>query len=633
MPLGTGIAQVKNPDTGKPYLIHSGEARAVIVSPKKPRPKTAAAIEELQYHLQRASGTRLETLDPEQAAALPADRARVRFSQDKKLPVETFQIKSSGNTLLFTGDGRGNDTLQWAVDYFLDRKLGVRWLWPGEVGTYVPKHATIPLPQLDHTGRPLLEKRQLRTPLKRRSHENSPTLLTKEQYRRVMAEANDWLKRFQSGSRSHYDFGHAFTHWWDKYGESHPDYFAFPPEGGKYKQPWPKPRRVKLNLGNEAIDEAIIAEWKAAGAPGNWNVCPNDSTGFGTSDATRAMDDPPNQDPLLIWRTATAKLTARYVNFWNRLIVKMRETNPGVTLSSYAYSAYRDPPPNGLALQNGIVLGLVPSYWAQDHWRQWQEAGADLFLRPNWWHTGGVAPVLPLHQQGNFFKFAQSHNMVGFDSDSLMGYWATQGPMYYVIARLMVHPEMSVDDILKEYCSAFGSAAADIRDYLDYWEDFTHKAAYPVPAGGAVQPQQAGLVGKLVKEHNLSKSPLAQGWQVIPHLYTDEALGEAHALLDQAEKNSASDGPYVEKRIQFLRNGLDHLKLTRDVLELGYRKKRSPGEQEKFEALSLKLQEMRKRMTPDHVIWGESLNATDSRRRVPTMTSGVKGKPEDLRGM
>ncbi len=625
--------QAATAGTGDLFLVKDGKPRSVIVAPAQPSPQIQDAIDELQYHLHRASGVTLPIVDQTQSLAPATGTLRIIFKENTKLPAETFQVKTQDDTLIFTGDGRDNSTLQWAVDHYLDTQLGVRWLWPGEVGTHVPKHATVALPQLDYTGRPTLEQRSLRTSLAKRSFKNSPIFLTQSEHEQGVQETQAWLRRFQVGNRSRYRFGHAFSHWWGKYSETHPDYFAVPPAGSKYQQPWPQPGRVKLRLGNEAIDDAIIAEWKTAGAPDNWNVCPNDGSGFDTSDVTRALDDPPNQDPNLIWRTAKAKLTTRYIKFWNRLIVKMKKINPNVQISSYAYSAYRDPPMHGSELLPGIVLGLVPSYWAQDHWQEWQRAGAMLFLRPNWWHTGGVAPVLPLHQQGEFFKFAQSHNMVGFDSDSLMGYWATQGPMYYVIARLMVRPEMSVDEIINEYSSAFGKAAPEIKSYLSYWENFTTEAAYPAPAGGAAEPVQPGLVNQLITQHKLSASPLAHGWQVIPYLYTDEVLKKGHAILDQADTSVGSDDSFVKQRIQFLRDGLIHLELTRDVLQLGYLKQRTPEQQEEYETRSAELLQMRKVLTPKHVIWGEAEYAAEVRRRVPTITETTLAKQEELSGL
>jgi hypothetical protein len=652
-PLLSSGAQAQN--TEGPFLIQNGQTRSVLVAPANPSPPVQMAIDEFQYHLQRAGGVKLRVVDENQATALPSDIIRVIIGSDvlakqmgidvATLPLDTYRIKSSANSLLFVGRdsnvtsgdafvGNWNAATMWAVDHYLDTQLGVRWLWPGDVGTYVPRHTSIPLPQIDYTGRPPLETRLLVTRFHERSLNNSPLILSDDEFKQVSGEAYTWLRRFQMGNRTTKKFGHAFTTWWGKYGATHPEYFAVPPAGSNKKQPWPSAKGVKLNVGSEAVDEAIIAEWKAAGSPDNWNVSPNDGVGFDTSAASRAMDDPPNQDPQKIWGTAEANLTARYVKFWNRLIVKMRRTNPNVTLSSYAYSSYRNPPINGLKLESGIILQSVPSYWAEDEWLKWQQAGASLLLRPNWWHTGGPAPVMPLHREGNFFKFALDHNMAGFNYDTLHGFWATRGPQYYITARLSVHPGMSVDDVLNEYYSAFGKAAPDIKEYLAYWEEFTEKAAYSIAAGGEVAQPKLGLYVKILKENKLSTHPLSGSWTIIPHLYTDDALNRGYAILNRAAQTASDDDEYVKQRIQFLRSGLDHLKLTRDVLRLGYVKKRTSAQEAEYKQMARQLQQRRHTWTLQHVIWGEIENVYEARRGfAPTMPGLKREEKEELRGM
>lgn len=614
------------------FLVKDGKPTSVIVAPTSPEPFMQEAIKELQYHLQRSSGVTLPVVDEKKAAQLPTETVRI-VMDSTALPVETYRVRSDGRTLTFTGDGGKSAALRWAVNHYLDTQMGVRWLWPGEVGTYVPEHASIPLASIDHEGRPALETRSFRTSIDgKRSHEGSPVFLTKAEHRRVAEEAQDWLTRFQDGSRSSYKFGHAFKHWWDKYSTEHPEYFAVPPEGSDYKQPWPIPGRVKLRIGNPAVAQAIIAEWKAAGSPDNWNVSPNDSRGFDTSPESRVLDDPPNQDPNVIWSSAEANLTARYVKFWNGLIAEMRKTNPNVTLSSYAYSTYRLPPPPGLKVEPGIVLGFVHSFWSQDDWMKWQEAGAKLFLRPNWWHVGAMAPVIPLHDQGNYFKFAQERNMIGFDSDSLMGYWATQGPLYYTIARLTVRPELNVDEIIDEYTSAFGKAAPDIKKYLQYWEDFTTEANYPAATSSLdfATDSESGSVWKLIKEKKVSPRYLRHGWQVLPYVYTDDVLAQGYAILDQAQRNAASDNDYVKQRIQFLRDGLDHLKLTREVLELGFIEKRTPEQEEEYLKRDAQLRQLRHKLTLSHVLWGEVAYAAEKRRLAPTFSEKKIKKVDEV---
>ncbi|MFW6060591.1 MAG: DUF4838 domain-containing protein, partial [Phycisphaeraceae bacterium] len=500
-------------------------------------------------------------------------------------------------------------------DYFLDRHMGVRWLWPGEAGTHVPRHETVAVPALDVRERPTLEQRVLWTHLHRRRFDDSqPLLLDAAQYEQLKAEHRAWERRHQLGSQSRFDFGHAFGQWWQQYRDEHADYFAVPPEG--QSQPHPNANRVKLCVSNPAVVERVVREWREAGAPDNWNVCPNDGAGFCVCDDCRALDAPAMQDPSAVWE-GRANLTGRYVHFWNALLAKMRPINPDVRLSAYAYSAYRDAPSTKRELAPGMVLGVVDSFEAYDSWRAWHDAGASLFLRPNWWHMGAVAPHLLLHEQGRFFQFAREHGMVGFKFDSLMGYWGTQGVQYYLIARLSARPDLGVDDVIEEYCAAFGDAAPQIRQYIEYWEDHAQRVAFSVPAGGAAPRREAGLYARLLEETGQEDTPLLAAWRLMGTLYDDAALAPAARLLDEAM--TRADNPRARERVRFLQDGLAHMRLVRDVLALGYRAGTlSAQERARYHELAARLQQMRAELTPRHVVWGERLNWTEARRRIPT---------------
>ncbi|MEX0776447.1 MAG: DUF4838 domain-containing protein [Phycisphaeraceae bacterium] len=629
------------------WLVHDGHARAVLVLDQPDDLNVQFAAEELQKHLELASGVRLPIVNQEQADALAEDRACVVIGngplakklnlQADKLGSEQYRVRTVGRYLVFVGNDlgqarvvpsvkvRNSPATAWAVHYFLDHELGVRWLWPGEVGTYVPRHTSIPLPKINVTARPPLGQRKLRAHVSSQSGEQVPPIISEEVAARMMTEVYHWKNRHQMGDRARYQFGHAFTDWWSKYGKEHPDLFAKAPPGG---QRIASDRR-KLCLSNPRVIDTIIAEWTSNGtrAPSRWNVTPNDGAGFCTCANCRAMDEPANQDPDAIWR-AQGKLTARYVKFWNRLLDRMREINPNVTLQVYAYSCYRDPPPQGLRLKPGIALQITDSYHAFDNWTAWTEQGAKVFLRPNWWNTGGPAPHLPLNDAGNFLLFAMGHGMEGYDFDSIMGNWGVQGPYYYLIARLGARPDLGVDGVIDEYASAFGPARKTIHEYLQYWIDFTRKAAYPVPAGGVVSIDRNGLFEQIVREHGVSISPLTGSYQVIPYLYTDEVLQPANALLDRADKEGQDDA-LVRQRIAFLRDGLRHLELEREVLRLGYARTRPVGTtQEQYHKLSAQLLEMRRQMTPRHVIWGPSLYHNEHRRRAPTLAP--EKTPEEL---
>lgn len=603
-------------------LVEGGQAKASIVVADDACSLIQKAAEELRHHIERASGAELPIVtasSPEGQADVSA-RILVGFGPEidaDALKPEEYVIKTVGNTLCIVGERQSREpkAILYGVYYFLDHELGVRWLWPGELGTYVPEHSTIAIEPLDIRSRPTLEKRQLRLDVGRRHKvEGVPQLLDDKAARLLEREARQWLDRHMMGGRSSFGFGHAFGKWWDRYHEDHPDYFAVPPEG--VKQPSPHAERVKLCVSNPAVADQIIEEWRAAGRPDNWNVCPNDSRRFCTCDKCRALDGFPNQSPEMVWNSSSAILTGRYLDLWNRLLPRMRAENPNVTLSSYAYSNYREPL-EGMRVEEGLVLGFVDTYHAYDQWRAWHDAGAKLFLRPNWWHTGAVAPINPLHAMGDYFKFAYENSMLGFDFDSLMGYWGTQGPCYYLIARLSVRPDLTVDQVIDEYCSAFGGAKSHIKRYIRYWEDYTTQCVSSPSSGDASEQEEKNLLDKAREEHDLGTFGSRVWWRSLPFLYSDDITTPAFQILDDAQRSAQNEDAMVQERIRFLRDGLVHLERTRDVIFVAYDETR-PSTVSKKDAAKriMELQELRAELTPRHVVWGEIANWMEARRGI-----------------
>jgi len=610
-------------------IVENGAPRAVIAIHPDADEITRDAAEDLRTHLAMASGADIPIVETNDFDSLPEDRAHLvvgeRLAGELGVDVgdlapEEYVVRTVGNSLVFAGHDLGSvdgdpaakvhasEAIVWAVDWFLDHQLGVRWLWPGEDGTYVPRRETIVAPDLDMREQPDLQQRKLRTFVHDAPDDEIARFLTDEQRVRLAAETDTWKHHHQMGGRSEFRFGHAFGRWWDDYGAEHPEWFAVPPEGTSPRQD----DRSKLCISNPEVAEQVVAEWKAAGSPDNWNVCPNDGSGFCTCDDCRAMDDPPNQDPDLIWR-GRANLTARYVKFWNGLIREMRKTNPDVTISSYAYSAYRQPPAD-LKIEPGIVLGMVHTYHSYDEWQAWSDAGAKLFLRPNWWHMGGPAPHIPLRAQGEYFQFAREHSMIGFDFDSLNGFWGTQGPLYYLIARLGYRDDLTIDDVIDEYASAFGGAAPEIRDYLLFWSDYAERTVYAVPAGGAVSVDPDGLYEQAARKYEMNIHPIASSWAVLPALYSDDLLTEPEAILARAA--DAADTPGARARVQFLQDGLTHLRLVRDTVALSDPRFRLDGATEDdFAAAAEALQQFRREVTMRHVVWGETVNGYEIRRK------------------
>lgn len=610
-------------------VVEDGIARAAIVVGSVRPELTRLAAEDLQWHLKRACGATIPIVEEGNADKFKNIETRFvvgegRLSKtlgvtSENLTPEQYRILSVGRDIVIVGHDIGEKLKRrpihsdaspatlFAVSHLLDRYLGVRWLWPGELGAFVPKRQSITLPRLDVTDRPKLEARGFMMALPRNRGVAGTSNKTHD---RMVAEAYQWSERHQLGTRSSLKFGHAFTRWWDAHHEEHPDYFAVPPEG----EPQRGPRGVKLCTSNPAVIDQVIADWRAAGRPSTWNVCPNDGVGFCTCERCRVLDVGGPFPVDHIWAPAgRVDLSSRHVTFQNAVLARMKTERPDVRLCAFAYGAYRNPPVN-LPVESGTVLEFVHGYQAYKEWQGWSDLGVKLALRPNWLHSGANAPYLTLNQLGEFLKFAHKHGMIQNRFDSLHGYWATQGPNYYLIARLSSRPDLSVDDVIAEYTSAFGPAAPAIKRWISYWQDYSDKLAITLAAGGEVPVNPDGLYERTCRQHDLPTHPLLGSWLALPHLYHDAVLAEADAILNEAMQLASAD-PEAIARVTFLKDGLRFLRATRDLMAII---NQQPGRKKQASAdLQRQIQKMRDlsmELSPQHVVWGDVVLGAISRR-------------------
>lgn len=629
-------------------LVRQHEAVSAIVLGEGADLRTIA--ESFVRTVKRATGAEIPIFNSSaEAAALPAGTVRIHLGPSAEaaalglnidaLPEEGYHLLSQEGALFVLGRDQTrpdestivSQPTRWALNRLLEEQLGVRWLWPGDLGTYVPKSAGFVIPGTDVTYQPTLLQRRIRISL----NPSSPFSNEGEALeRRLRQEARDWAEDHQQGRRGDIAFGHAFQGWWERYSETRPDYFAVPPEG--VTQPhFNRPGWVKLRLSNPDVIEQIAVEYQQADSPEYYNVCPNDGAGFDLSKATLAWDIPANQKRDDIWR-ARGNLTARYVKFWNLLYDRLKEINPDVKLATYAYHSYKTPPPPQRPLTARAVIGIVPGYKDYALWEGWakQQGVEAMFLRPNWGHIGANAPYLPLQETADYMRFTWEHSMKGFDVDSLLGFWSTQGTIYYTWARLMTRPDLTADAILDEYTAAFGPGAPKIKAYFAYWQKRTREFAYVDDYAAADKEAQNGKYMKLLREGKTTSSFVLGPRYAMPHLYTDAVLRPAYALLDDAEALIGGTDAEAIARVQFLRDGLREMEATRDAIAISrtINEKTPKPLRQAFEEKSDALERLRTELTPRHVIWGSRITGYEDRRNVDMRPRNMKLPPLNLDG-
>lgn len=530
----------------------------------------------------------------------------------KDLPLEGYRIKSVGNVLFLVGSDMRPDNRaplsgsRHAAVALLERHLGFRWLWPGELGEVVPRHATVNVAAVDEEDAPAIRKRNLRNyaygrvekvtvpadstqPGFRRTqklqlrHERlelgmKALGLTSEDYVGWCGQATVWWDHQRLGSSYETSAGHAYGGWWNRFGAEHPEWFAL--QGSGYRTPGKLPaQREQLCYSNPGLVQQVIrekiAEFERNPGRESASISPNDGGGNNSPclcEACRRLD-PVNGRPMELGVYVDGQrksmpyvaLSDRIFTFYNRVAEGVAKVYPDKLLGTYAYSSYRDVP-LGVRPHPNLLVGFVGlGYWDdaeleldRQRWEQWAGVAKNLFLRPNAFHQGHGMPGVFVTKLDHDIKRCYQTGMIVADFDSVLHHWATQGLNYYVLARLLWDPSQHAEAIVHDYCKkGFGPAAGLIRRYFRELEEVTDRCAATNEAKGN---DAAG--GELRKEEQAA-SAVKRGdtYLRLALSYTPEVISKLRRTLAEARLAAGQD-ERVKQRIAFLEAGLRYGELT-----------------------------------------------------------------------
>lgn len=568
--------------TAQVKLVQNAQPQAVIMTrPSAPGYIQLAALE-IQDHIQRMSGALLPVATVGTEASYPgmkfiyvgtSNATTAAGISTTPLTIEHYILRTIGANLYIVGRDAGQDNWTdltscqpgtlFGVYHFLEDILGVRWIWPGESGVHVPPASTVTVPALDVTAGPAMSQRKYRTPRigmylgGDTSYGFGVPVLPTSSTRKTEL-ANDelrWLRRMRMGTRKSPSFAHSFTQWWTTYGTTHPEYFAQLLPGKT--QPHPAADRVKLHVSGPAVWQQRVNDWVAAGAGTSLNICPNDSRSHCVCSSCLAWDRP-SQAPEVVFDSSAALLGDRYARFYTEIANRVKLINPNTTVYGYAYDVYQNAPLEATVPDN-VALAYIPGAPSDTTHTGIAETEADvlgwiahgctqMYLRPNWMLSAHAGPFWPTRRLGEHFKrLTASGNIKGFDSDSSCSSYASFGFYYYLVCRLIADPSLSVDTIIDEYCSAFGSAAPRVRDYLAFWENLAYTQA------------DSGNTDVL-------------GWATCmaayPGTFTDRAFDGAEQILDAAYASLLPSETAARARLDFLKTACLHGRLTSQAIAL-----------------------------------------------------------------
>jgi hypothetical protein len=157
--------------------------------------------------------------------------------------------------------------------------------------------------------------------------------------------------------------------------------------------------------------------------------------------------------------------------------------------------------------------------------------------------------------------------MIATDFDSLTSMWGVQGPNAYILGRLNESPDVSIDDLLGEFYSAFGPAAGDIKDYFDFWEGVT------LERDAEFNRKHAGGWATMSRAGNI--------------LFTPEKFAKGREFLAAAMMKTSDRGEFAE-RVKYLSVWLDHAELSMKTLIAHQNSKKSPSAENQRELADAK---------------------------------------------
>ena len=268
-------------------LVRDGKACAVVVTSARPSPVAAYAAQELLSHVKRATGQQLPTAVESDIPDGYATRVYVGVTEAARrqaidaetLAIEEYVLRTVGNDLFIVGKElypeqyhgtRPTYSEPWnplamecvhsgtllGVYEVLEDHLGVRGLWPGDLGTYVPRCDNVVVPAIDRLVKPRLLYRNLggwdlpqifltgsyfgrKVPCDYRVGGLSAELVSKlvfpteeagYEYGLAVEIYNRRHRRVTQIEEPRIVLGShviaGVTDWWAKYGKEHPEWFA-----------------------------------------------------------------------------------------------------------------------------------------------------------------------------------------------------------------------------------------------------------------------------------------------------------------------------------------------------------------------------------------------------------------------
>ncbi|NOY82232.1 MAG: DUF4838 domain-containing protein [Kiritimatiellaeota bacterium] len=448
-------------------IVNDGQSTAVIVVDPGAPAMAREAGKLLQRVIEQSSGAKLAILDGNPKARNEVTIRLRTEPGDRSLDKDGFVLAfPEANRIEIIG-GSAHGTIFGAQD-FLERYLGVRWLLPGDLGEYIPRHRTISIPRREIRQEPAFFSRQLSGRSFHGGREKNPLAMFL------------FRQRMHGRMRFHHNLLHLYPA--SQYAESHPEFYPII-DGKRYLPKNDRDYHWQPNLRAKGIVEEGVRN-----IDGFFDKHPDaESYSLGMNDS-HAWDD-----SVMKAANATRNSVGRidlsdYFFGWaNRIADGVLAKHPDKWFGCLAYNELTDPPKKvGLNPRILPYVCIDRMFWADPEQRRLDQARTRAWMqvapRLAWYdYIYGdefyKAPRFYPHLMGEYIRFAHEQGVVAYYAEAYPTPKWTEGPKLYVFLRLLWDPYLDVDATLAEwYRLTVGERAAPyLSEYYEFWETFWTK--------------------------------------------------------------------------------------------------------------------------------------------------------------
>ena len=563
------VAMIPPADDKPVALAANGVAGATIVLDANPTAIALYAAQELVEHLEKSVGVKLPIVaEGGDVKGLAIHIGGTSFTRALSLSPDILApdhwvvwrvgdalILSGGDAALpmnpVSGEEQPCGTL-FAVYEFLERAAGVRWYWPTDLGTVIPKHPDLAIGNIRWDGAPSYEARSTFYPV------HSDRDIPRE-------EVWKWWRRQRWGGIGGRPIAnHSFNNWPERFGKEHPEWFALQPNGQRLNEHhlahmcFSNPEVFKQTVVDvrEFFDQNPKIRFKS--------VMPGDSlAGYycQCKDCQAASQPEKGQGGIYsnaIW------------SFVNAVAAEVVKTHPDRYITCASYTNY-SMPPEGIQLLPNVAVTLCRGQFPLGVYRPgaktayaksidlWRDKSANLYIWDYWnsvrYHKGyfGAPSIVP-HAIKEWFMMdygkAKGHAIELCDKNSegvgvrAFADWMFDATNIYVGMRLLWNMDTDVDKLLAEYyVDLYGPAAPLVRSFHEKME-----AAY-------LNPKTKG-------------TPFQWDWntcwrETYPAPFVKEVMG----LLREAEVLTRGQEPYHARVVKTLNGFLPFEKASQQFHE------------------------------------------------------------------